>query len=138
MQSHPKSEATDINPLASASTGELVGKLASETTELVKKQVELAKAEIREDLKSEIRVAKGLGVAGVCAVVTLNMILVAIVLALGDTVHGWTTALVVAGVALSIGAVAAVVGWGKRVKRPLDKTQKTLKEDARWAKETMT
>jgi uncharacterized membrane protein YqjE len=132
-------ESTDIeNRLASASTGELVGKLAAETTELVKKQLELAKAEIRADLKSEIKVAEGLGLAGICAMATLNLLLVAIVLALGEAVGGWAAALIVAGVMLSIGAVAAVVGWGKRVKRPLDRTQKTLKEDARWAKERMT
>jgi uncharacterized membrane protein YqjE len=125
-------------PLASASTGELVGKLASETAELVKKQVDLAKAEIRADLKNEVRMAEGLGLAGVCAVATLNMLLVALILALSDTLAGWTAALIVAGAMLGLGAIAAAFGWSKRVKRPLDKTQKTLQEDARWAKERMT
>ena len=132
-------ESTNVQPsLASASTGELVSKLAHDTTELVKKQVELAKAEIRADLKSEVKTAEGLGVAGVCSIAVLNMILVAVVLALSDVMAGWAAALVVGGVMLAVGAIAAAVGWGKHVKRPLDRSMKELEEDARWAKERMT
>jgi hypothetical protein len=69
---------------------------------------------------------------------TLNLLLVAIVLALAETMGGLTAALIVAGVVLAIGAVAAVMGWSKRVRRPLDRTQRTLQEDAQWAKERMT
>jgi uncharacterized membrane protein YqjE len=139
MQHTPKNDLANVEqPLASASTGELVGKLAADTTELIKKQLELAKGEIKADLKSEVRMAEGLGVAGICALATLNMLLVALIFALSETIQGWTAALIVAGAMLTLGAVAAAIGWGKRVKKPLDKTQKTLQEDARWAKERMT
>jgi uncharacterized membrane protein YqjE len=132
-------EATSVDrPLAGASTGELVSKLATETTVLVAKQIELAKAELRTDLKSEIKMAEGLGVAGVFALATLNMLLVTIALALSETMPGWMAASIVGGSTLAIGAVAAIVGWAKRVKKPLDKTRRTLEEDARWAKERMT
>ena len=51
-------------PLASTSTGQLVGQLAKETTELVKKEIALAQSELRRDLKREIKMAEGLTVAG--------------------------------------------------------------------------
>ena len=38
---------------------------------------------------------------------------------------------------LAVGTIAGLVGWGKRVKKPLETTLRTLKEDARWAKERM-
>jgi uncharacterized membrane protein YqjE len=140
MHRSSENELTEAveRPLAEASTGELVTKLAAETTVLVGKQIELVKSELRADLKSELKMAKGLGVAGVLALATLNMLLFALVLALGETMPGWTAALIVAGATLAIGAVAAVIGWAKRVKKPLEKTRRTLEEDARWAKDRLT
>jgi uncharacterized iron-regulated membrane protein len=44
----------------------------------------------------------------------------------------------VSGVVLSLGIVIGLVAWSKRVKTPLSATQKTLKEDAQWAKERLT
>lgn len=124
--------------LAAATTGELVGQLATQTAALVEKQVALAKAEVRADLKNEIKAAEGLGVAGICALAALNMLLVSVAFALSEAVGGWTAALIVAGAMLAIGAIAGAIGWGKRVKKPFEKTQRTLKEDAQWAKERMT
>jgi uncharacterized membrane protein YqjE len=139
MQGEPGKESVHIErPLASASTGELLGQLAHESGALMKKEIELAKAELRADIKREIKMAEGLGVAGICALATLNLLLVAVVLALAQEFLGWASALIVAAVVLAIGAVAGLVGWAKRVKKPLEKTEKTLKEDARWAKERLT
>jgi len=36
-------------------------------TQLAKKEIELAKSELRSDIKAELTMAKGLGVAGLCA-----------------------------------------------------------------------
>jgi uncharacterized membrane protein YqjE len=139
MQGELGKESVNIErPLASASTGELLGQLAHESGALMKKEIELAKAELRADIKREIKMAEGLGVAGICALSTLNLLLVAVVLALAQEFLGWASALIVAAVVLAIGAVAGLVGWAKRVKKPLEKTEKTLKEDARWAKERLT
>ena len=76
-------------PLASTSTGQLVGQLAKETTELVKKEIALAQSELRRDLKREIKMAEGLTVAGVCLLTVLNLLLVALVFALSDLMAGW-------------------------------------------------
>ena len=65
--------------------------------------------------------ASGLGVAGVCALLTLNMLLVAGVFALAEAgiMRGWVAALLVALVVLLIGTVAGLVGWSRRVREPL-------------------
>jgi uncharacterized membrane protein YqjE len=124
-------------PLATASTAELVGRLAEEAKELVKKEVELAKSELRSEVKNEIKMATGLAGAAVAALVTLNLLFVAIVLALDDPLPGWAAALIVAAGTLAIGGVAGAVGWSYRARKLLPLTQKTLKEDAQWAEERL-
>ena len=119
------------------SNRELVGHVIESATLLAKKEIELAKTELRADLKREIAMVKGLGVAGVCALCTLNMLLVAAAMALGNVMVEWGAALLVAALVLAVGSIAGMVGWGKRVKEPLEATRRSLKEDALWAKERL-
>ena len=131
----PVSEAVVTRPLADAPTTELVAHLVKQSAELVKKEVELAKAEVKADVKREIAMAKVMGVAGIAALCALNMLLVAAAFALALVVPGWAAALIVAGVMLAVAGIAFAIGWNKRVKIPLARTQQTLKEDVRWAKQ---
>jgi hypothetical protein len=55
---------TDGQPLETLSTRELVAELAKRSTELVKKQVVLAQAELRADVKREVVAFAGFGIAG--------------------------------------------------------------------------
>jgi Putative Actinobacterial Holin-X, holin superfamily III len=122
-------------PLANASTGELVGRLADQSKELVKKEVDLAKAELRTEVKSEIKLGLGFAAAGFLAFIAFELLLAALVLGLAETMPGWAAALVVGGGVLAVGLVAALVGWGYRVRHPIPKTRKTLKEDAQWVQQ---
>ncbi len=81
--------------------------------------------------------ASGLGVAGLCGIFTVELMLVAIVLALmeGGVLAGWAASLLVAAVVLAIGTAVGLWGWARRVKKPLDTTRRSLREDVRWAKE---
>jgi uncharacterized membrane protein YqjE len=126
-------------PLRRMQTKELVTEAGRKASLLVKKEIELAKAELRADVRSEIRMAGGLGVAGICALVGLEMLLVALALALMESgvLRGWLAAIVVAAVVLAIGAGAGLWGWAKRVRKPLDTTRRSLREDVRWARERM-
>jgi hypothetical protein len=119
------------------SNRELLGHVMESAALLAKREFELAKTELRADLKSEVAMAKGLGVAGVCALCTLNMLLVAVAMALGNVMAEWGAALIVAAGVLMVGTVFGLLGWGKRVKEPLQATRRTLKEDATWAKERL-
>jgi uncharacterized membrane protein YqjE len=122
-------------PVEELSNRELIAHTLGNATLLVKKEIELARAELRADLASELAMAKGLGIAGLCALCALNMMLVCVALALGTVIPAWAGALIVAAVVLAIGCTAGLVGWGKRVKDPLSATRRTLKEDLQWAKQ---
>lgn len=128
---------TSEHDLRHLSTRELVMEAARKASLLARKEVELAKNEVKADIKSEVVMASGLGVAGVCAIITLTLLLVAVAFALmeGDVMPGWLATLLCAGVVLAIGTAAGLIGWAKRVKHPMAVTRRSLKEDLEWAKE---
>ena len=123
--------------LQEVSTRELVSRLAGRGSELVRKEVALAKTELRADLRTEIRAASGLGVAGLCLVLTVQLLLVAGVLALQEAgvMTGWQAALAVAAAVLLAGTLAGIFGWRGRVRNPLEATRRTARDGLRWAKE---
>jgi uncharacterized membrane protein YqjE len=134
---HPSPPASGRDPLRGMRTKDLVTELARKGRLLARKEIELARAEVKADVRREIRMAGGLGVAGLCALFTVQLLLVAVVLALmeGGVLPGWAAALVVAAVVLAVGTAAGLWGWARRVRAPLDTTRRSLKEDVRWAKE---
>jgi uncharacterized membrane protein YqjE len=134
---HPTTPPGTGDPLRGMRTRDLVTELARKASLLARKEVELAKVEIKDDVRREVRMAGGLGVAGLCALFTVQLCLVAVVLALmeGGILPGWAAALVVAAVVLAIGTGAGLWGWSRRVRKPLDTSRRSLKEDVRWAKE---
>lgn len=113
----------------------LISAITDRATLLARTEFELVKAEIRADLKSELAMAKALGVAAVAALTGLNLLLVAVVLALGVAIPGWLAAVIVGGLMLAFGAVMAFVGWRKHVAHPLALTRQTLQQHMRWLKE---
>lgn len=123
-------------PMRAMPTRTLVTEVARTASTLVRKEVELAKAEVRADIRSGVQMASGLGVAGVCALCVLNLLLAAGVLALmqAEVVPGWAAALIVAGAVAIIGAIAGLWGWARRVRKPLDTTRRSIQENVRWAK----
>jgi uncharacterized membrane protein YqjE len=117
------------------STKDLLGRIATEATELARKEVELARAELMADLKAEAKVATAIGVGAGLAYCGINLALVTVVLALSLLMPGWAAGLIVTGVTLAVAAVVALVGWRKRVRNPLERTRRHLKEDVKWMKE---
>ncbi len=132
-----KAGNVDQERLRALPTRQLVAELAQKAWLLAHQEVALARSEVREDLRSEMGMASVLGVAGVCAIVTLQLLLVALVLGLTEAgvMRGWFAALLAAAVVLAIGTVAGLIGWGKRVRVPLDATRRSLRENVRWVKE---
>jgi uncharacterized membrane protein YqjE len=104
---------------------------------LARKEIELAKVEIKADLTSEVAMATTLGIAVVAALLGFNLLLVSLVLALAPYIAAWLGALVLGGMLLLVGLVVGYVGWQRRVSHPLAVTRKTLKEDVQWAKERL-
>jgi len=125
-------------PLASAPTSELLTQLAKDSAELVKKEVELAKTELRENLHRELRAASDLAIAALFGLLTLNALMIAGIVGLSAWLPAWAAALIVATFVLAIAMVVGAVGWKKRVERPLARTKRTLRDDVRWAKRHLT
>jgi hypothetical protein len=95
------------------SIGELLADVSQDVTTLLRQEVELAKAEVRQ---SATRAAKGAGMfagAGVSGHMVLLFVSIAVWWGLGNSIgHGWS-AIVVAAIWLVIGAVLAAVGRGE-------------------------
>jgi hypothetical protein len=79
------------------------------------------------------------GAAALLALFALNLVLLALVLALAAwlPLPGWAVALGLGTLLLALAAVLGGVGWSRRVQAPLDLTRKTVKEDMQWAKERL-
>ena len=117
--------------------GELMKQLAEETTTLVRQELDLAKAEMREKGK---RAAPGFGMwgaAGVLALLALGALTAFFILALDGAMPNWLAALIVA---LVYGAIAAGLYFMGREKveeagppKP-EQTVESVKEDVEWAK----
>ncbi len=132
MESWRSNEPVE-RPLRGLSSADLVAGTVRELGELVRQEVELAKAEIRRDLKEEVAMARSFGIAALAAILFLNMLFVAAALALSRWMAPWLAALVVAAALLIVAVGFGWAGWNKRVK-PLESTRKTLKESWLWAK----
>jgi len=121
----------------SLSLRELLGEITGKVTLLARKEVELAKTELKADLASELAAAKGLVVAAVIAILGVNMLLVAAAFGLAVYLPAWLAAVLIGAVLVVIAGILGYVSWMRRVTQPLAATRKTLREDAQWAKERL-
>jgi uncharacterized membrane protein YqjE len=136
MAPTPATTAPADSPRA-LSTVALMRRILGLSSLLIHKEVELARAELDEDLHAALGMVKLLGAAALLAVLGLDLILMAAVLALAAWLPAWAVALALGGLLLAVAAVLGAVAWSRRVQAPLDLTRKTVKEDLQWAKERL-
>ena len=113
----------------------LVKEIAAQATLLVKKQIELARTEIKADARTEAKAAGGLGIAAIGAIVFVTLLLVTAVLALSLVLPAWAAGLIVSGVVAGAVAIVAAISWKRRVRQPLAHSRNVLRADVRLAKE---
>lgn len=155
-------EQTRESELNDQSTSELVKQLASETTTLVKQELDYARSEasrIGEAVvtlaRQELQLAKAemvekgrtagpgfgmIGAAGAAALLAAGTLTAFIVLALDGVMPNWLAALLVAIVWGVVAGVLYSTGKGRVEKAgPLvpEQAVETLKEDVQWAKTQM-
>jgi Putative Actinobacterial Holin-X, holin superfamily III len=117
--------------------GELLKQLADETTTLVRQELDLAKAEMREKAGKAGPGFGMWGAAGATGLLAAGALTAFLILALDGVMPNWLAALLVA---LAWGATAgALYFYGKgRVEKagPLfpEQAVETVKEDVQWAK----
>ena len=118
------------------STPALMRAIASDTSTLVRKEVELARREIVEALVARAKAAGAMGAAGVCLLIALGFGGAAAARALDGVVSAWAARLIVAGGFVLIAAVAGTIAMLRAKNPPLapEKTVETVKEDVEWAK----
>ena len=117
--------------------GELLKQLSQETTTLVRKELELAKAEMAEKGKQAGIGAGMFGAAGIVGFLALGALTACLILALDGAMKDWLAALVVAAAyALVAGILALVARSRVREATPPvpEETVDSVKEDVQWAK----
>jgi uncharacterized membrane protein YqjE len=120
---------------------ELLKQLANETTTLVRQELELAKAEMREKAGKAGPGVGMWGAAGAVALLSAGALTAFLILALDGAIANWLAALIVGLVYAAIAAVLYVTGK-RRVEEagsPVpEKTLESVKEDVQWAKHPTT
>jgi uncharacterized membrane protein YqjE len=123
--------------LRSHSTGDLFRQLSEQTTTLVRKEIELAKAELGQKGKVAGEGAGMFGGAAVAALLALGTLTVLILALLDKAMDLWVAALIVTVVYAAVAGALALAGR-ERIKRGLppapEQTIETVKEDVQWAR----
>lgn len=122
---------TSDKPLSS-----LFSELAGETTTLVRKEVELARAEMSEKMSQAAAGAVSLAAGGMVAFAGLIFLLLSATIGLSNWVADWLAALIVGGVVALIGLFMVVSGKNRLSAENLQpkRTIETLQDDKQWAK----
>ena len=130
-------ETQNSNSMRDQSTGDLVKALSQQTSELVRKEVDLAKAELTEKGKKAGVGAGMFGAGGLLALFGLACLTAALIAGLSEGMDTWVAALIVGVIYLAGAGIAALMGREKiREATPLAPEQavETTKEDVQWAK----
>jgi uncharacterized membrane protein YqjE len=123
-------------PVEAKSVGEIVGDIARDLGTLMRQELDLAKTEIKQEAAKAGKGAGMLGGAGVAGHLALIFLSLVVMFALGNVMDLAWAALIVAIVWAVVAAVLAATGRKhlRTVDPKLEATTETLKEDARWAK----
>jgi len=129
--------SADTGDLRDQPVGELLKQLANETSTLVRQELELAKAEMREKGR---KAGPGLGMiggAGVVALLALGTMTAFVILALDEAMPAWLAALLVTAIYAGVAGFLYMRGKDKveDAGSPAPRqTIETLKVDVEWAK----
>jgi len=139
MDSAPRASATD-SARTTATNGngrrgviDLARLAVEDTIRLVQQEIQLAKIEIQEMLRSNIKAAVFLALAAVCALFFFLMLLVT--LALVIPAHALVAGIETVFLVLLV--IFALVGKSMLKIGAPPKTMTTLKEDAEWARQVL-
>jgi uncharacterized membrane protein YqjE len=118
------------------SVGDLLKQLSQETSTLVRKELELAKAEVAEKGKHAGVGAGMFGGAGAAGLMALFALTLTATFALDTFMKGWLAALIVTLVWGAIAGVLALLGRNriKEATPPAPQTVETVQEDFQWVK----
>jgi uncharacterized membrane protein YqjE len=116
--------------------GELVKDLSSQTSTLVRQEIELARAELQQKGKVAGKGAGMLGGAAMAALLALGALTAGLIALLDRAMATWVAALIVMALWAIVALVLAKAGQKSLQKAtpPVPQTVETVKEDIQWAK----
>jgi Putative Actinobacterial Holin-X, holin superfamily III len=116
--------------VSNASVGELVGHVAQDLSTLMRQELELAKAEVKQEITKTGKAAGMFGAAGFAGYMVLLFASIAAWWGLATVMNKGWAALIVTGIWAVIGALAFVVGRRqiKEVNPKPEQTIETVKE----------
>lgn len=118
------------------SWSEMFQNIVSNIQEIVRSEVRLAKAEIKEETQAAARACVSLGIGAVLGLYAAGFILLGLVYALSLAMPNWLAALLV-GIPLAGGACFLISSGWKKLKQVQPKPVRTIesvKETVQWAK----
>jgi hypothetical protein len=122
--------------VAETSIGEMIGNISNHLSQLFRQEVELAKAELRQEASKAGKAAGMLGGAGLAGYMVIVLLSFALVFALSNVMDPGWAALIVAAIWAIIAAV--LYANGRKKLKNVDpvprRTVDTIKEDAQWLK----
>ncbi|MCD0445358.1 phage holin family protein [Glycomyces sp. A-F 0318] len=135
----PDHAARDRNSREDQSLGTLLSDVARDVSDLLRKEVELAKVELREEASKASKAGAKLGAAALMGHFTLLLASFAAAWGLAEVMpEGW--AFLIVAVVYAIVAAVLYVNGRKQLREvsPMPRqTRETLKEDASWVREQM-
>lgn len=137
VRRHAQSPVDPTLPIEpDASVGELLSRVTDDFSQLVRTHVELAKAEIKEEVG---KAGKGAGLltgGAMAATYALLMLSLAAAWGLAEVVDAGWAFLIVGIVWASVATGMALAGKGRLAEvRAVPETKQTVQEDVQWAKE---
>ena len=126
----------DEQDLRERPIGDLLKQLSEDTATLVRKEVELARAEVTQKGKQAGIGAGMFGGAGIAGLLALGSLTACLIAVLATGMEVWIAALIVTVVWTAIAGVLALLGKGRvqEATPPVEQTIETIKEDVQWAK----
>lgn len=119
------------------SAGQLLKQFSEDTATLIRKEMELAKAELTEKGKKASKGAGMFGGAGLFGLGAFAALTACLILVLAEAMDAWVAALIVAAVYGAVAGVLALQGKQKveeAAPPQPEQTIETVKEDVQWAK----
>lgn len=123
--------------LADRPLGDLLGELARDSQQLLRDEVQLAKTELRAEVKKGAKGGAEIGLGGVALHAAALFFGITLMLIGSTFMPSWLSALIVTLIYAAAGAVAVSTGKKDLAKANPARVLDNLKEDERWAKETM-
>lgn len=119
------------------STRDILQDVLSDVTNIVRAEVRLARAELKDDMRSAGRAGGMLGAAAICGLLTAGSLTTCVIAGLALVMPVWLAALLTALFLACIGGALYAGGRGrlKETRAPLSETKQRVRSDYEWVKQ---